>query len=225
MANCAPCLRLGLNVVAHYDADLTSGKEAECYYHHFGMPLPKSIQEKITQLKSAQTNVGDDREDEDSDAPVERTPHQPKSMARGKINPDVCAECWKNGHVCQPHCTVDCERLCIDCADGKPCAYVRAKEKDPKPAVHERYRVTVPAARQTRKHRAADISLVTKVVQVSTAGERPAEREKGEDNHEEAGRRCYSTLLRKRWLRQETHPRQQIGILHQALLRLQKEER
>jgi hypothetical protein len=150
--------------VAHYDADLTSGKEAECYYHHFGMPLPKSIQEKIAQPKPAQTKV-DNREDEEGDAPEpQRKKDRPWSGAingRAGLDPDVCAECWKNGHVCKPHCTVNGERLCIDCADGKPCAHVRAKEKDPKPAVHERYRVMVPAARQTRKHRAADVALVT----------------------------------------------------------------
>jgi hypothetical protein len=128
------------------------------------MPLPKSIQEKIAQPKPAQTKV-DNREDEEGDAPEpQRKKDRPWSGAingRAGLDPDVCAECWKNGHVCKPHCTVNGERLCIDCADGKPCAHVRAKEKDPKPAVHERYRVMVPAARQTRKHRAADVALVT----------------------------------------------------------------
>jgi hypothetical protein len=164
MANCAPCLRLGLQVVAHYDADLTSGKEAECYYHHFGMPLPKSIQEKIAQPNPAQTKV-DNREDEECDAPEpQRKKDRPWSGAingRAGLDPDVCAECWKNGHVCKPHCTVDGERLCIDCADGKPCAIAREKEKNPRTPAHERYRVTIPGGKKTPKPRAADVALVT----------------------------------------------------------------
>lgn len=172
MANCAPCLKLGLQVVAHYDADRSSGKEAECYYHHFNMPLPKSLIEKIAQPKA----VSDDQPH--VDAETEGCPNAPRltsikataadrlssrqhgsvSGKRGEINPDVCAECWKHGHVCPPHCTVDGERLCIDCADGKPCAHDRAKEKDPKPRAHERYRVKLPGV---KKPRAADVALVT----------------------------------------------------------------
>jgi len=43
--NCDPCRKLGLSVVAHYQAG--GGKPAQCYYHHFNMPLPKNLQDKI----------------------------------------------------------------------------------------------------------------------------------------------------------------------------------
>jgi hypothetical protein len=43
--NCVPCQKLGLSVVAHYQAG--GGKPAQCYHHHFGMPLPKALQDKI----------------------------------------------------------------------------------------------------------------------------------------------------------------------------------
>ncbi|HEU0369090.1 MAG TPA: hypothetical protein VFR42_07770 [Candidatus Acidoferrum sp.] len=151
MANCAPCLKLGLQVVAHYDADLRAGKEAECYYHHFGMTLPASLQEKIAKPKPQP-----ETEAEETGAPIlEKTKPRPDFgvNSRPGLNPDVCAECWRNGHVCKPHCTVDGERLCIDCADGKPCAHVRAKEENPQARPHERYRVTIPSEKKAEAPR------------------------------------------------------------------------
>lgn len=42
---CVPCKKIGLSIAAHYQPG--GGKPAQCYYHHFGMPLPKSLQDKI----------------------------------------------------------------------------------------------------------------------------------------------------------------------------------
>lgn len=53
MALCEPCRQLGFDVVAHYNAVPASqstdfkAKPAECYYHHFKMPLPAHIQEAL----------------------------------------------------------------------------------------------------------------------------------------------------------------------------------
>jgi hypothetical protein len=207
MANCSPCLKLGLQVVAHYAADLTAGKEAECYYHHFGMPLPTSIQAKIAQPKPAAESDGtslqkieraqqDRSERDDAKArgldvdeirkagvpvpeknPDRRLKDEPYgTKQRAGLTPDVCAECWRDGHACPAHCTVDKERLCIDCADGKPCAIAREKAASTRTPAHERYRVTIPGV---KKPRAADIALLTdesgKITGVKrTAPTRPA---------------------------------------------------
>jgi hypothetical protein len=163
MANCAACHRLGLQIIAHYRADLTAGKEAECYYHHFGMPLPRSLGEQVAKPKPAEATVDDDREDEGSDAPLqEKTRPRPQHgsiNARAGLDPNVCAECWKKGHVCTPHCNIDGERLCIDCADGKPCAHDREQAKHPPRRLDsESYKVKLPGV---KKPRAANVALVT----------------------------------------------------------------
>lgn len=188
MANCAPCLKLGLQLVAHYPA--SKGKEPECYYHHFGMPLPKAIQEKIAQPKNAVPDdatldtiqkAQNDRTERDQakergiDVDEERkaaTPAPDKktdlrarekpmgTAARAGLTPDVCEECWRDGHSCPAHCTVGGQRLCIDCADGKPCAIARQKAANSRTPPHERYHVTIPGQKNT-KPRAADVALVT----------------------------------------------------------------
>jgi hypothetical protein len=133
--------------VAHYSADLSAGKEAECYYHHFGMPLPKSLQDKIAQPKTAQpeaesTPSGDPVPEKKTDLRLKGEAHSASS--RAGLHPDICAECWRNGHSCRAHCTVENERLCLDCADGVPCPIAREKAASTRTPVHERYHVKLP---------------------------------------------------------------------------------
>jgi hypothetical protein len=188
MANCAPCLKLGLQLVAHYPANRAAGKDAECYYHHFGMPLPASIQAKIAQpkpvapiddgtiqkMEQAQTDRSDrddakerglDIDEVKKEAAAKKKPdlrtkgEQPRSTgSRAGLTPDVCEECWHYGHACPAHCTVGEQRLCIDCADGKPCAIAREKAANPRTPAHERYHVKLPGV---KKPRAADVALVS----------------------------------------------------------------
>jgi hypothetical protein len=202
MANCGPCLKLGLQLIAHYPANRSAGKDAMCYYHHFGMPLPASIQAKIAQpkpvdalddatldkiersqadrterdqAKESGTDVDDARKEANPEKKIDPRIKGNGSLSRAGLTPDVCEECWADGHACPAHCTVGKQRLCIDYADGKPCAVAREKAANPRTPAHERYRVTIPGTPKPAnaqppdklpippaapKHRAGNISLV-----------------------------------------------------------------
>jgi|GEM_PF-5299631 hypothetical protein len=192
MANCAPCLKLGLQLVAHYGADKASAKEPECYYHHFNLPLPASIQQKISMPKSVEsafpemsaiTDIG-------SVAPTpvkEKKRSETTPAGRAGLQPDVCEQCWAEGHTCKAYCTVDGKRLCIDCTDGEPCVYVRKKQTDTRTPVHERYHVTIRGVKKRKPALALNLESKGNVASLNHVVAEPLQDEVAPQKEEENG--------------------------------------